>query len=340
MKTSATNRKLRLLLTGIRNGTLIPRPEFQRRLVWSNKHKREFLDTVLMGYPFPEIYIAAGDVDPSTGEGHEMLVDGQQRITTLYQYFLGSKDLPLANRITPYTELPEEKQREFLEYEVVVRDLGKKSIEEIIEIFRRINSTRYALNAMELHNARYDGQLKKYAEEMAQGEFFETNRVFTSQDIRRMGDIRFCLTIIITIMTTYFNRDEDLGEFLEKYNDSFTGKKKYDSELQDIYSIVEGMEFEPKSRVWKKADLLSLLVELHRSKYKDEFRIDPPQLGQKLKQFYTRVDSALGSPAGDETAVRYHKAALQATNDRSSRIFRGEVIRAIIRESSEEQALL
>ena len=90
MKTSATNRKIRVLLTAIRDGSLIPQPEFQRRLVWSNRHKRNFLTTVLEGLPFPEIYVAAGQVDPQTGEGKELLVDWQQRITTLHQYFLGS----------------------------------------------------------------------------------------------------------------------------------------------------------------------------------------------------------------------------------------------------------
>jgi hypothetical protein len=78
MKTTASNRKLRTLITGIRDKTLIPRPEFQRRLVWTNRDKIRFLETVLGGYPFPEIYIAAGDVDLDTGQGTEMLVDGQQ----------------------------------------------------------------------------------------------------------------------------------------------------------------------------------------------------------------------------------------------------------------------
>lgn len=86
MNTSATNRRLRVLLTAISKEILVPQPEFQRRLVWSNKDKVEFVKTVLEGYPFPEIYIAAGNVDPKTGEGCELLVDGQQRITTLYQY--------------------------------------------------------------------------------------------------------------------------------------------------------------------------------------------------------------------------------------------------------------
>lgn len=148
MRTTATNRKLRLLLTGIKNKTLLPRPEFQRRLVWSNKHKLAFLQTALMEYPFPEIYIASGEVNSETGEGTEMLVDGQQRITTLYQYFTGSDELVLTHDMMPYTKLDEEKKRAFLEYDVVVRDLGIMGISEIKQVFLRINSTNYAVNAI------------------------------------------------------------------------------------------------------------------------------------------------------------------------------------------------
>ena len=46
MKTTATNRKVRELLTQLREGILIPRPDFQRRLVWNNKDKSAFLGTV------------------------------------------------------------------------------------------------------------------------------------------------------------------------------------------------------------------------------------------------------------------------------------------------------
>jgi len=89
MRTTATNKKIRVLLTDLSDGVLIPNPEFQRRLVWTNNDKRNFLQTVLQEYPFPEIYIAAGDVDLETGRGTEMLVDGQQRMTTRQPYFNG-----------------------------------------------------------------------------------------------------------------------------------------------------------------------------------------------------------------------------------------------------------
>ena len=144
MKTTATNRKIRILLNALRDGNLIPNPEFQRRLVWTNNDKRNFLLTVLEEYPFPEIYIAAGEVNLETGQGTEMLVDGQQRLTTLYQYFNGSEELNLGQELPPskYAELSPEAKTRFLEYEVVIRDrcvgsLHPLGLEEIKRVFWR-----------------------------------------------------------------------------------------------------------------------------------------------------------------------------------------------------------
>src|ERR1700678_4061355 len=137
MKTSAENRRVRALLSGIQSGELAPRPDFQRKLVWSNKDKVAFLDTVLRGYPFPEIYIAVGEVNLETAAGTEMLVDGQQRITTLHQYFTGSAALILPPDIPAYRNLDPADQTKFMNYEVAVRNLGIVETEEIREVFRR-----------------------------------------------------------------------------------------------------------------------------------------------------------------------------------------------------------
>jgi uncharacterized protein with ParB-like and HNH nuclease domain len=327
MKTSATNRKLRLLLTAIKGNTLVPRPEFQRRLVWTNDDKLHFLSTVLEGYPFPEIYIAAGDVNPDTGEGSEMLVDGQQRITTLYQYFNGSGEIKLKG-IPPYKELTDEQKIIFLEYEVVVRDLGKKSIEEIKEIFKRINSTKYSLNAMEIHNARFDGAFKKFAESIAQLDFFEANRIFTATDIKRMNDTVFCLTFIISIMSTYFNRDDEIEDFLLKYNDEFEQEQELSSEIRAVLNMINKLNLPDKSRGWKKADLLNLITEIHRILYKLKITVDLGQVSTKLSRFYELVDNK--DYIDDDVVNNYRKATLSATNDRSSRIIRGEIIRKVI----------
>ena len=330
MKTSATNRKLRLLLTGIQNGVLLPRPEFQRRLVWSNKHKLAFLKTVLEGFPFPEIYIAAGDVNSETGEGTEMLVDGQQRISTLYQYFKSSPDLKLDKSITPYRELSEEQKIIFLEYEVVVRDLGKLPIPEILEIFRRINSTNYALNAMEIHNARFDGEFKQFGEELAVHPFFEEARFFRPQEIKRMGDTRFCLVLASTFMSGYSNRDDEIEKYLENYNEEFEHKETLTAEFNTVVDFITRCNFDTKSRVWKKADLFTLLVELHRAIFKRKISLNPSATSKALKDFYESVDNSADSGDTSKYPGIYYQAALQASNDRGSRLKRGEIIQTIL----------
>lgn len=330
MKTSATNRKLRLLLTGIQNSVLLPRPEFQRRLVWSNKHKLAFLKTVLEGYPFPEIYIAAGDVNSETGEGTEMLVDGQQRISTLYQYFKNSPDLRLDKTFIAYRDLSEDQKISFLEYEVVVRDLGKLPIPEILEIFKRINSTNYALNAMEIHNSRFDGEFKQFGEELAVHPLFEESRFFRPQEIKRMGDTRFCLVLVCTFMSGYSNRDDELEKYLENYNEEFKQKESLRAEFDNVADFIALCDFDAKSRAWKKADLFTLLVEIHRAIYKRKIPLNPEVAALSVKGFYDDVDSAVDSGDTSQYPGIYYQAALQASNDRGSRLKRGEIMQTIL----------
>ncbi|MHC8315727.1 DUF262 domain-containing protein [Pseudomonas sp. LB3P31] len=338
MDTSASNRRLRVLLTAIANTTLIPQPEFQRRLVWINKDKVEFIRTVLEGYPFPEIYIAAGKVDTKTGEGAEMLVDGQQRITTLYQYFKGSPDLRLPAGFLSYDELAEEDQVRFLEYKVVVRDLGNMSIEQIKQVFQRINSTSYGLNAMEIHNARYGGEFKKAAETFAQFEFFNDYRIFTSTDVKRMNDTMYCASLLATVMSTYFNRDNEVEAFLDQFNESFPNKDQILHNTQVVLSFIDRLNFPPKSRIYKKADFFTLFVELYKLLILAEVDLRVPMVRHELEKFMTLVDNVGTGTETEEDPLdadnmRYYKAAIQATNDRGSRILRGEIINKVIRSA-------
>jgi len=331
MKTSGTNIRLRKLLSGIKNNTLIPRPEFQRRLVWANKHKIAFIETVLEGLPFPEIYIAAGEVNLESGEGSEILVDGQQRVTTLYQYFTGSEDIKYGKDFTRYKDLQVIDQENFLEYEVVVRDLGKLDIDTIKKVFQKINSTNYSLNAVEIHNSRYDGAIKKYAEELSEKPFFEVHNIFTNNDIKRMKDLGFALSLIITSMSTYFNLEDEFEEFLERFNDEFPQKDVLELQFNDILELIDSLNFEEKNRVFKKSDIFNLIIELHRALYKDKLKIDNKKLEIELKKFYEMVEENNESP----TIQEYLKSVLQGTNNRSSRIKRGEIIYSVIKKLSE-----
>lgn len=331
IKTSATNKKIRNILTDLQDKRLIPRPDFQRRLVWNHHHKAEFLRTVLDGLPFPEIYISAGDVNPDTAEGTELLVDGQQRITTIEQYFTGDADLWLGD-LPAYRVLEDDRKRAFLEYEIVVRDLGPLPIETVKQVFERINSTKYALNAMELNNARYEGPFKDFGERIAEDEFFDTHRVFKPNDFRRMGDLKFVLTLAATMLGGYFNREDELEAFLQRYNDEFPEDQSLAARLAAAFSFVDDTGIPSSSRAWNKADLLTLLVELDRL-LAEGVELDSAVVKERLGRFYEDVTKATrDEQVEDERAVRYARAVRAGSNDRANRLTRGEALRALLSE--------
>ena len=210
MKTAPESRKITSILKSLRDGYLQPTPDFQRRAVWTSKDKIAFIDTILLGYPFPEIYVASGEVDTETGDAIELLVDGQQRVRTIDEYFRGVKPFARTQQITRYSDLEEDQKRAFLNYDVSVRNLGIIDIDDIRAVFQRMNATSYDLNDMERFNAAYLGEFKQFCEHLAQDDFFIDNRVFSALDIRRMKDTSFVASLSATMMSDYFHRDDEV----------------------------------------------------------------------------------------------------------------------------------
>lgn len=336
MKTAPTNKKVREIISMVKEGKLIPRPEFQRRLVWTHKDKDHFLDTILRDYPFPEIYLADGEVNLESGEGTQLLVDGLQRVSTILEYFDGSPSLRLLT-VLPYRELQEEQKRSFLQYDVAVRDLGSVHRDELVEVFRRINATKYSLLDIEVNNAVYMGDLKQFAERLAAHPFFIENGVFNAQDFKRMGDLRYALALVITFLRGYFNRDDAFGELLDRFNDEFPLAEEIEQRLMRCFDLIMECGFEPRSRIWKKADLFTVIVELDLLFRSDVPMPQPSDLLTLLTTFYNRIEAAtIGT--GDVPGV-YYKAAIQATNDKVNRLRRAAVIGGILRRRSDEEII-
>jgi hypothetical protein len=328
MRTAPTNKKVRELITLVRDNKLISRPEFQRRLVWKIEDKNHFLDSVIKGYPFPEIYVADGDVNLDTGQGTQLLVDGLQRVSTLVQYFTGDETLKLTS-VPQYRSLTDDQKTAFLQYDVAVRDLGAISTDQIVEVFKRINATSYSLTDIEISNAVYRGRFKEFAEALSVNPFFTENNIFSSLDYRRMGDLRFAILITATALTGYFNRDEELEAFLDRFNDEFPEAKEVAANFQVTFDFINECGFERKSRIWRKADLFTVLIELYCALLQEGLRLQPSDVVANLSSFYSDIDA--GSLNQGDIAGIYYKAALQASNDRLNRVRRGLIIGGIIR---------
>jgi hypothetical protein len=327
MKTAPNNKKVREIITLVKEGKLIPRPEFQRRLVWSREDKNNFIDTILRGYPFPEIYFADGDVDLNTGEGTQLLVDGLQRVNTIVQYFSGDKELKLTT-VPAYNDLEKDAKQAFLQYDVAVRDLGAVSKEETIEVFKRLNATKYSLTDIEVSNAIYAGALKKFAESFSEDSFFQRHSIFNAADYKRMGDLRYCLTIVSTLMGGYFNRDDVFEDLLDRYNDDFPQKTEMLQRLQNVLAFIDECGFDEKSRIWRKADLYTLIVELDNAINLKSLKLQPSDVIKSIQDFLAGIDAKLVESSLAHAV--YYKAALQATNDKINRIRRGTIIGSLL----------
>lgn len=327
MKTSPTNKKIRELISMVNEGKLVPRPEFQRRLVWTRDDKNNFLDTILRKFPFPEIYIADGDVNLETGQGTQLLVDGLQRVNTIIQYFRGDPELKLTI-IPAYKDLQEDEKKEFLLYDVAVRDLGGIPPKDIIETFRRLNSTKYSLLDIEVNNAVYGGALKRFADNIAANDFFISHGVFSASDFKRMGDLRFALLIISTMIAGYSNRDESFEGMLDRYNDDFPLENEISDRLNKVFDFIGECGFIPSDRVWRKADLFTLLIELDQHININGTHLEPLDVVERVQRFTSTISDA----AMDARSVAsvYYKGALQASNDKLNRVRRGVIMSGVL----------
>jgi hypothetical protein len=341
---SASNRRIGDLVSEIDEGKLNLRPSFQRRLVWTNSDKEKFIETVLKEYPFPEIFVATGELDLETTKRKNWLVDGQQRISTLQNYIRGSSDI-LYKTIPTFASLTNEEKTKFLDYLVAVRDLGTIGETQIKEIFQRINSTDYALKTMEKLNAMFSGVYNQYCEQLSRNPFFDRHCVFSSVNRKRMYDVTFCVILVTTILAGYYRRDEKNREYLERYNDDFPDQGQIELGILRVFSFIEQCGFPPDSRVWKQTDLFTVLVELYSLLIMKKYSLSTSSVGTALGTFFAQVDDLYSqktteNPAGQANVFRYLKASTKASNDKYARVERAEVVEAIILGTIEENTSL
>lgn len=184
-------------------------PSFQRGLVYDIDNMQSLIDSILHGY-------IIGQVTFAEVNGCYLVVDGQQRITTICQFIKG--EVPAYNGMY-FASITEDEQNIILNTELPIAILLNASKEQIAEQFKRTNTCGETLTNMEILAAIYDGAFM-HELKVVFGNYFLTKgfgkkfKDFLKGDANRL----FFVELAIKIYDAKSNDTEKIIKFCIEHN--------------------------------------------------------------------------------------------------------------------------
>ncbi|MEI6896594.1 MAG: DUF262 domain-containing protein [Psychromonas sp.] len=163
-------------------------PRFQRGFVWSTVEQSRFIESLILGLPVPNIFLALDRVTKSLN-----IIDGQQRLKTLQRY-LGGK-FPISNSKKIHEDLrgcyynrdvakgekskiledaDERTLSDSILHSIVIKpdpssdspDYGQEYNNAVVQIFRRLNTSGKALQPQEVRSCIFYGAFDELIHEL------------------------------------------------------------------------------------------------------------------------------------------------------------------------------
>ena len=211
-------------------------PDYQRQVVWTAKQKSELIESILMGIPLPLIYVKEDD------KGVYIIVDGRQRLTTLFQFMSHEFALQNLNVLkdlngayfsettkngTKFDKYLTQSQQSKIEDCPLTLHVIKPPTQDRVtfDLFDRVNRGGTRLNNQEMRNAIYQGYATKLLNTLVA---FDSFRKATEKAIKpdRMKD----KYLVLRLIGFYLWRKKQLLSVKEK---GFP-KVEYRSDLEDF----------------------------------------------------------------------------------------------------------
>lgn len=236
---------------------LVVNKDYQRSSgLWPSSAKSYFIDSILRDFPFPKVYFHE-KLDKVKKKPLREIVDGQQRITTIVEFY--DNKFSLGKNAAEYSgmkfeTLPEELQDAFLAYTVSVDVIRNADRSSILQMFRRMNAYTLPLNAAEKRHSEFFGDFKDFVNQTLDeyGSLLVDWKVFSSRQIVRMNDAEFVTEIALAIdegvvssspakLTAIYRKFEEangqLNTFEERIWGAFNTARNCLSGIQDSYII-------------------------------------------------------------------------------------------------------
>ncbi|MBG9447292.1 DUF262 domain-containing protein [Cytobacillus firmus] len=340
-------RQLLDVVNEIKSGRIILSPYFQRNFVWREVHRIDFIRTILMGLPFPEIFVAKGDLDVEAMITTSCIVDGQQRLSSIISFIDGELEVDGKR----WANLSKEEKENFLKYEMAMIELDIKHDDPLVlEIFKRLNRTYYSLSNIEKLSTEYapaeimlvakllvkelevDAGDEKDNEPLLEynpnfpREFLEwaskqetsfinmllvESPIFSTYEISRQVHLMFALNILGTIEVGIFGRNIS-KELLNSYSESFPAKDFIVERLNKVAKLILELELGDESYWYNKANAFSLIIALYEKL--DNIKCSQNELKNKLVHF------------AQNTPEDYKLAAKEGVNNKKERLLRNDYL--------------
>ncbi|MES2267876.1 MAG: DUF262 domain-containing protein [Bacteroidota bacterium] len=337
----------------VKNRRLIMSPYFQRNLVWRQIHKIDFIKTILLGYPFPQIFIAKGNIDLATMTTTSCIVDGQQRMNTIFEYVKG--DFKVDNK--HFYDLEINEKEAFLKYQIPIIDLDIDNHDpQIIDIFQRLNRTFYSLSAIEQLSTEYapsefmllaklltneikfsindddDETLPLQYDPNIPPIFIEWSKlksikyynklileegIFSLYELTRQVHLMFTLNLLATFTSDFYNRNELVINYLDDYKEAYPLKDEALIALEKAANKVLKLKLKKKSYWLNKANVFSIITLFAKNLDKID-TLDDRVIKENLEKFEENLPPD------------YQLAAKEAVNNKRERLIRNQHLQKVL----------
>lgn len=233
------------ILNQIEQGNIDLNPGFQRRNAWTDDKRSKLIESIMIGYPIPEIVLA----EDKNRRNSFIVIDGKQRLLTIagfknpdiYQYW--TKKIPKTQRLTSsynnktYADISSDADMLRIFENSALRCTvisNYPSDESLYDIFYRLNSGSTPLSSQELRQALNKGHFSEFLISVTDKDNVIRKVMNLSEPDKRLRDVEVLLRCMsfLKYATEYKG---NLLQFLDNTTRAFN--KNWDSEEKAIIRL-------------------------------------------------------------------------------------------------------